>query len=158
MTGIIEQYLCNRLGHWVEEVEQGELVMRRWLPKEDPMTSRLFYKSPEGVAVPALQRVYGSAHAGILAGRALKLAAFGPPVPFGVPEAVGYRRAPELANVFETSRNLVFFMDAANVYFYGMSDGMVVQYDAETDELDDSGPPESAIPTIIDSWLEAADS
>jgi hypothetical protein len=158
MTGIIEQYLCDRLGHWVEEVEQGGLVVRRWLPKEHPMTSRLFYNSPGGPVVPALQRVYGSAHAGILAGRALKLAAFGPPVPFGVPEAAGYRRAPELVNVFESSGNLVFFMDAANVYFYGMSNGMVVEYDAETGELDDSGEPESAVPAIIDSWLRAADS
>jgi len=41
-------------------------------------------------------------------------------------------------------------MDAANVYFYGMLNGEVVEYDAETAELDSLGSPDSAIPDIID--------
>jgi hypothetical protein len=47
-------------------------------------------------------------------------------------------------------------MDAANVYFYGMLNGEVVEYDAETAELDSLGSPDSAIPDIIDRWLSAA--
>jgi hypothetical protein len=156
MTGIVEWYLSDRLGPWVEEAGPNGLIVRRWRAKEDPMTSRLFYGSAEGAVAPALRPVYGSAHAGIIAGRALKLAAFGPPVPFGVPEAGGYHQAPELAGVLAARDDLVFFMDAANVYFYGISDDTVVEYDAETGELDNSGPPETAVPAIIGSWLESA--
>jgi hypothetical protein len=156
MTGIVEQVLVERFGPGAEEGEREGFVVHRWLPKDDPGTSRLFYSSTERLLVPVLEPVYGAAYAGILAGRALKLAAPGPYAPFGVPELRSYLNAPELGGLLAGTSNLIFFMDAANVYFYGMLNGEVVEYDAETAELDSLGSPDSAIPDIIDRWLSAA--
>jgi hypothetical protein len=144
MTGIVERILTDRFGPGVEESEREGFVVRRWLPKDDPRTSRLFYSSKERLLIPALEPIYGAAHAGILAGRALKLAIPSSPAPFGVPELRSYLNAPELAGVLAETGDLIFFMDAANVYFYGMSNGEIIEYDAETTELDSLGSPDSA--------------
>ena len=48
-----------------------------------------------------------------------------------------------------------FFMDAYNVYFYGIKRGELYVFDAETDELDSLGPIESALETVMDE-LESA--
>jgi hypothetical protein len=156
MTGIVEQALSERFGPGTEEDQRENLAICRWLPKDDPRTNRLFYSSTKSLFIPALVPIYGRAHAGILAGRALKLSALGPPVPFGVPELESYLHAPELAEVLSETSGITFFMDAANVYFYGMLNGEVIEYDAETAESDSLGPPDRAVPDIMDRWLNAA--
>ena len=48
-----------------------------------------------------------------------------------------------------------YFMDEANVRFYGMKKGQLCVFDAEFDELDSLGPVEPALHTLMDQ-LETA--
>jgi hypothetical protein len=157
MSGIVEQCLADRLGAPVDDGEEEDLTVRRWLAPDDPRTSRLFYTAAPGSGgAPELDEIYGGAHAGILAGTSLKLAARAAPVPFGLPALGDYGKVPELGDVLAEHAEITFFMDAANVYFYGLARGEIVEYDAGTGELDSLGPPESAIPDVVDQWLAAA--
>jgi hypothetical protein len=158
MTGIVEQCLTDRLGQPAEDGEEGGLVARRWLQRGDPRTSVLYYApAPSSPSVPSLEPIYGAARAGVIAGTALKLAALGAEVPFGVPALEGYRETPELRDVLAEQPGITFFMDAGNVYFYGLAGDEVVEFDAGTGELDPLGPPEAAVGEIVDQWLAAAE-
>ncbi len=48
-----------------------------------------------------------------------------------------------------------YFMEAYNVYYYGLKAGELYVFDAETDELDSLGPVESALETLIDEFESA---
>ncbi len=51
---------------------------------------------------------------------------------------------------------IVFFMDASNVWFYGIKGHNLYAFDAETEELDKLGPARRAIDTLIAEWEDSA--
>ena len=60
-----------------------------------------------------------------------------------------------LATVMPAAGNTIvvdYFMDAANVWFYGHKDGRLFVYDAETDELDDLGELDTGLAQVIEGW------
>lgn len=156
MSGIVERCLVERFGQPLEEGEEDGLTARRWLAADDPRTSVLYYARAGAGAPPGLDAIYGTVHGGVLAGTSLKLGATAEPAPFGVPLLDEYADTPELRDVLAEEPGVTFFMDAANVYFYGVARGEMVEYDAETGELEPLGPPEVALGEVVDQWLAAA--
>jgi len=45
-----------------------------------------------------------------------------------------------------------YFMEAANVWYYGLKGTELYVFDSEFDELDSLGPVEPALEEVIDRW------
>jgi len=60
------------------------------------------------------------------------------------------RTQPEVQQALVSDPAIEYFMEAYNVYFYGIKAGHLYVFDAETDELDSLGPIEPALETLMD--------
>ena len=55
----------------------------------------------------------------------------------------------------ESMADIFFFMEAANIYYYGIRQGEIFVFDAETLDLDSIGPVDNAINQILEEWESA---
>jgi hypothetical protein len=62
---------------------------------------------------------------------------------------------PDVQHAIARDPAIDYFMDEANVLFYGIKAGELYVFDSETDELDSLGPIEPALETLMDE-LESA--
>ena len=67
------------------------------------------------------------------------------------------RLRPAVLRALAKDPAIEFFMEAYNVWFYGIKKGELYVFDAETDELDSLGPIEPALETIMDEFEAARD-
>lgn len=56
---------------------------------------------------------------------------------------------PEVQHALTKDPGINFFMDAYNVWFYGIKGGDLYVFDAEYDELDSLGPIEPALEMVL---------
>lgn len=158
MTGIIETILTRLCGS--PTVEPGEkLDQYRWNTGSDAGESVL-YKHTRESDIPAvdtptvLRQIYGDAIGGSLVGGTVKVAVVVGSV-FGLYALDELQAQPEVVRALRKDARITFFMDAANVWYYGVKGSDLVVYDAETDELDDLGIVETEIERLVRQWQDA---
>ena len=158
MSGMLEDLLRSRHGEPICEIDDDSgLLVRRFLAEGDPQAAVLYIRPTGGSACPPdLEKIYGDVHAATIAGGSLKVAACGEPEVYGVYLLEEYRELPELEDVVAEHPDIVFFMDAGNVYFYGTRSGALVEFDSETGELTDRNDLRSSLGEVIDEWESAA--
>jgi len=100
----------------------------------------------------SLHDIYGDAFGGILIKNALKAAILLPRQLFAVWNIDELRMRPAVQHAIARDPAIDYFMDAYNVYFYGIKAGHLYVFDAETDELDSLGPIEPALETLMDEF------
>jgi len=106
----------------------------------------------------ALEPIYGNARGAFLVKSSLKVATLSGPAEWGLYPIELLREQPEVRFANSIDPDLAFFMDASNVWYYGLKQGQLWCFDAATDELDSCGPVEQALEALIGKWEIAVNS
>ena len=152
MKGILERVVERRYGVPVVRHEDG-LVVRRW-GDGTPAKAVLYYQS-ESRMVPSLgsrglDEIYGDCLGGFLASGALKIAISKQNCSPSLYQLEELRQQPEVRDALSLDSDVQYFMDAANVWFYGEKNGMLVAYDSETGDIYPLGSTEEALRHLLD--------
>jgi hypothetical protein len=111
-----------------------------------------------GIRFASLKEIYGDAFGGFLVGDSLRAALLAATKVWALWNIDDFRIQPEVQQALVKDPAIDYFMDASNVYFYGIKAGQLYVFDAETDELDCLGPVEQALETLMDEqealWRE----
>ena len=140
MAGIIEAVLTHRYGP-ARIVDDGPYIERRWLESDEHSTSVL-YQDPNFLwdattsrDLDVLKPIYGDALGGFLLHASLKVATLGTHEFWGLYTIRALQEQVSLCHTERFEPGICFFMDAANVWFYGVKNGVLWCYDAAFDEL-----------------------
>ena len=154
-TGLLERILTRRYGPPLTCIRDG-MAARCW-NIEEPTDEALLYvgmtwQGERSLRFASLKDIYGDALGGILINNCLKAAIFAPRRLFAVWNIYDLRMQPEVQHALARDPAIEYFMEAFNVYFYGLRGGDLYVFDAETDELDRLGPVEPALETLMDEF------
>ncbi len=155
MTGLISKLLNKRYGQpTVERLEC--LTEYRWNGATECLRC-VFYDSLSWdtelcAEFGPLEAVYGTLGGGILLGGALKVSLLNGQSIFGLYSTKALQNQPEVKCANRRDPEICFFMDSANVWFYGVKGSQLYVYDAETDELDLLGPLEHELEELLKQW------
>jgi hypothetical protein len=158
LSGVLEQVLTRRYGAPIVQAntECKNLV---WNATEEgrkcvlckPLEWTTSLRSNCG----SLEAIYGKAIGGHLLGDALRVALLSNHGTFSLYSIEELNGQPEVQRANQLSPQTRFFMDAANVWFYGIENDKLIVYDAETDEIDNLGPVDAALDQLLDEWETA---
>ncbi len=157
-TGLLEKILVRRYGRPKFSVD-GALIQQCWNVDETDNSSVLYvgmkWEGRLGTRFASLKKIYGDAFGGFLVGDSLKIAVLLPRKIWGLWRIDELQMLPPVRKALAMDPAIDFFMDAANVEYYGHKAGELYVFDTVTDELDSLGPIESALETLMDQWEEA---
>jgi len=160
VTGIVDKILTSRYGkpmviarddaidewHWNMDVEERHsvLYMGAHLPntadgKKDDLTT-----------------ILGACVGGSILHGSLKIASRRQFSAYGLYTVEELRSQPEVRSALCMIAKIHFFMDASNIWFYGLHQGHLYVYDAETGELENLRSFERAFIELLQEWEEAA--
>lgn len=160
MIGIVEDVLTECYGH-PRIVRGTRLLEYRWNEHSEASTC-LLYKAifpgsaSDGGELGGIGEIYGDVMGGFLLSDSLKLAMVAGPAVYGLYALDELRMQPEIKDANRLAPDVEFFMDAANVWFYGAKEGELYVYDSETSELTRLGPLGQAIRGLLQQWEQAA--
>lgn len=158
MNGILESILNKRYGN-PELLYTKSHIESWWNRKSERLRSVLYscYDIPKHKQIKNEYRfLYGDFIGGFLVGDSLKIANLSDNEIFGLYQIKELQQQPEIPVNIIRNRNIKFFMDAANVWFFGFCENKLFVYDAETEEFDDLGDIESGIEQLIEEWEKAS--
>jgi hypothetical protein len=151
MPALIEKVLLARYGAPTISASGAEHV---WNASDEDRRCTLFAGLSWDTALRrkhgVLEPVYGDLRGGFLLEGCLKLSLLAGPMHFGL-YLIGQLQE-QLETIWSLDSEIHFFMDAANVWFYGVKDGHLFVYDATFEELDDLGPLERALHELLSQW------
>jgi len=159
MEGIIQRVLISRYGP--PRTICGEpFSIYEWNGHCEPRKCTLYspllgIKDGFQSEYPELLKVYGDACGGFLLRDSLKMAMLTRPEVWGLYQIRHLWVQPEVLDALACDPEVVYFMDAANVWFYGMKADRLCVYDSETKEFDMLGDAESALHILLDQWETA---
>jgi hypothetical protein len=158
MIGIVEQVLRNRYGEPIV-ITSTESVEYRWNTNVEADSSTLYKRvEPCGELQERFWRLrsfYGDAVGGFLVGDSLKVSTLDERKVFGLHYIDELLARPEVRHANSLDPDICFFMDASNVWFYGIKESQLYVYDAEFEELDCLGDMQSSLEELIDQWEKA---
>ena len=154
MNGVLERLLVRLHGapELVGDGRDSEKWWRRGAPDRAVLFTGVDWQVAPAAKYRALQHVYGGIAGGMIAGDSLKVAMLSEEAPFGLWTIDELQEQPEVLRAKRLDPHVDYFMDAANVWFYGHKDGRLFVYDAETDELDDLGELDTGLAQVIEGW------
>jgi hypothetical protein len=136
--------------------DEDPLTWFTWSPGNPDRSSRLYTSTAPTTRTPdALRACYGDFGGGFLVGGSLKMAAIDGRDVHGLYRVEELAAQPELREVRVKRPELCFFLDAANVWFYGIEGGSLVAFDAELGELTELGDPAAALPDLLMEWVRS---
>jgi len=153
--GLLQTILTQRYG--VPNINStAKPTEYRWFAKNERANSILYvgmdWERDYATRFGSLKGIYGECIGGFLIGDSLKVALLIPQNIFGLYYIEELRNQPEVRHALELDPRIDFFMDAANVWFYGHKEGELYVFDGETAELDALGPMEQGLITLLDEW------
>jgi hypothetical protein len=159
--GLFEQLLVERYGP-PTHVARAQFVEYRWNDNAEPLRCVLFkaVRLPAGLRPedPDLNWVYGDAAGGLLLLDSLKIAMPLSVAIYGLYTIDELQAQPEVLEAKRLDRDINYFMDSANVWFYGMKEQNMYVYDSETGDLTALGPVEQALRQVLREWEVAKSS
>jgi len=157
-TGLLERMLVRRYGNSVACIRDGmpAKCWRIFQPEDESVLyTGMKWRGILEARFSSLREIYGDAFGGILINNCLKAAVLLPREFFAVWNIDELRSRPAVQRAAVRDPGIDFFMEAYNVYFYGVKAGKLFVFDSETDELDSLGPIESALETVMDEFEKA---
>ena len=155
MIGTIEKILRERYGdpvvvpmtsgaeyRWNQQNESWRCVLYK---AADLLTSTTLVSGP-------LRRIYGDIVGGSLLLDSLKVATIRQTDIYGLYTLGDLSMQPEVADAKRIDSAIEFFMDASNVWFYGVKENELYVYDSGTCKLDTLGPIEEAVSQLLEEW------
>jgi hypothetical protein len=157
-TGLLERVLTRRYGRPTLSIRDG-MAARCWNTDQPENESVLYvgmqWRGFLGARFAPLKEIYGDAYGGFLMGDSLRAALLCPRKVYALWNIDEFRMQPEVEHALVKKPGIHFFMDAYNLWYYGVRDGTLYVFDAETDELDSLGPVEQALETRLDEMESA---
>ena len=156
MIGLVEKLLTARYGRPGIE-PSGDVKDCRWqeVGERSVLHKGLSWDAALRQQYGPLEELYGDARGGSIMGGSLKIALIRGPDTFDLYLIDELQSQPEVLRASTHDSAVCFFMDAANVWFYGVKDAQLFSYDAESDELDCMGPLEQAMAALLEEWEHA---
>lgn len=158
MNGLLENVLEQRFGP--QTVSSADAVVEHRWNIDDECRECILYKTLSwndrlrrkyGV----LEELYGDSRGGFILGDSLRLSLLEEPSVFGLYQIEELQSRPEVRRANKLDPQICFFMDSANVWFYGLRNGELFVYDSGTEELDTLGPVKPAIQHLVDEFEDA---
>jgi len=157
MESILFSILRARFGE-PEVAVDSQMEIFWWMRHDDRRRCKLYRRPATADRVAtlsaALAPVYGEFAGGFLCHEALKVAVSSDPAVWGLYTLKQLQCLPQLKAALGRDRSIEFFMDSANVWYYGVKGGDLYCYDRETDELYGMGPLRIGINKLLDEWLD----
>jgi hypothetical protein len=160
-TGIIEHILIRRYGP-AEAVVSPSGVDAYWRRGESSLNCHLYgelvWSEDLRQSFGTLEVIYGNKRGGFLMHDWFRIATLvGPPV-FGLYEIRALQSTPEVRRANQLDPDICFFMDSANVSYYGVRDGILCCYDTDPADLYSLGPIRQALESLLEEFeLSLAD-
>jgi hypothetical protein len=104
-----------------------------------------------------LHAIYGDAVGGSLLRGSLKVSMLEGRKVFGLYEIKELQANPRVRHANSLDPAVVFFMDASNVWYYGLKEGDLYAFDAEFEELDCLGNPNLQMTELLERWEDKED-
>lgn len=160
MKSVIETLLIKKYG--MPEIVNAPNYIEYWWNRDDESKSSVLYvdyniDESELIRNRKCQNIYGKYCGGFIIGDSLKIATLSGIKIYGLYSLGELQGQLELCKIYDRYPKITFFMDAANVWFYGFQDNSLFVYDLDTDELDEIDELESGLEAVIDEWIHAAD-
>jgi hypothetical protein len=156
-NGIIERILYRRYGQPTPSIE-SPFIKFTW-NTDNPDDECILYmhmkSNRKGHPYPSVKEIYGDAIGGFLIGDSLKIATLSAEKIWGLPHIDKLRTLDAVQHASIIDPRVDYFMDAANVWYYGVKRGELYVFDSTFDELDSLGPIEPALEKLMDDWEEA---
>ncbi len=153
--GLLERILVRRYGAPRTSIDEGRLC-QTWNADKPDYSSILYvgmdWNGPVGSRFGSLKDIYGDAIGGFLVGDSLRIAALSTGEIYGIWRIDDLQTLPAVKEALEMDPDIEFFMEASNVWYYGLKDGELYVFDSEFGELDSLGPVESALEEAMDRW------
>jgi hypothetical protein len=154
-TGLLERILVRRYGQPVACIRDG-MAAKCWRIDQPDDEAVLYpgmkWPGMTGARFSSLRGVYGDVFGGVLIKNCLKAAILLPREFFNVWNIDELNQRPAVQRAVAKDPAIEFFMEAYNVWFYGIKKSELYVFDAETDELDSLGPIEPALETLMDEY------
>jgi hypothetical protein len=151
-AGILERVLTRRYGQPVLSIMDG-LGAKCWNPDEWDYASVLYigmkWHGLSGTRFSSLRAIYGSSCGGYLIKNRLKAAILLPRKVYGIWNIDDLRMQQAVQHAVVMDPAIEYFMEDANVWFYGVKAGQLYVFDSVYDELDCLGPIESALENVF---------
>jgi len=161
MSELFHRVLTNRYGVPKVSSERGFLV-NEWNSEDETKRCRLYigmiWNGEDENFKRHYEDLYGDALGGFILGQSLKIATLSGVEIYGLYNIEELQRRPEVLQANIIDPDIHFFMDSANVWFYGRKKEHLYVYDGETEELDQLGLIEPEIEKLLIRWEEAIDS
>ena len=156
-SGILEAVLENRLGPCRSATNQG-FVVKHWRGSK-PDRDSVLYVAGESARVSShcftsVHDIYGDTVGGTLLGGLLRVAMPLQTPVFGLYSLDQLQNQPEVIRASLKRPRATFFMEASNVWFYGLEGDHLCVYDAELAEAECLGPVEAALRRVLGEWDE----
>lgn len=152
--GLLEKVLTCRYGTPESEPNNG-MIAKYWRRADSHASILYFDRDSEKRAqtdATVHSVLYGDCCGGKLIGGALKIATLRDCSVWDLYNLRELSQQPEVLRAQALFAGVEYFMDAANVWFYGHRGGYLYVYDAEVDEVYELGTLESALDIIFDEW------
>ena len=157
-TGLLEKILIQRYGQPNLIIRHG-MIAKSWRTPYPDDESLLYvgmkWKGELGARFASLEDIYGDACGGYLVKNMLKVAVIAPRDIYGLWHIDELRSLGAVEHAVSLNPAVDYFMDEANVLYYGIKKGELYVFDTDFDELDSLGPIEPALHTLMDQ-LETA--
>jgi hypothetical protein len=155
---VLYSLLCRIFGN-PNTADLEEFIEFTWNNHGDNMLCILYKKHDAYIvndAIPlVLQTVYGDFVGGMLLRGVLKVAFVAPVSVYGFYAIGELNRQPEVTRASLLDSEVLYFMDSANIWFYGIKNESLYCYDSDTDELEQLGPIESSFEQVFMDWIIA---
>jgi hypothetical protein len=151
-TGLLEKTLTRRHGRPLACIR--DCMSARYWNTGQPDYEAVLYVGMKwhgilGARFAGLKEIYGDAFGGFLMGDSLRAALLSSKQVYALWNIDDLLMQPEVQHALVKAPGIDFFMDAYNVWFYGIKKGELYVFDAEYDELDSLGPIERALETVL---------
>lgn len=152
MAGLLENELIQRFGP--QKLSTSGSVTEHCWNVDDESRKCILYKTLRwnhrlrrkyGI----LETLYSDSKGGFVLGDSLRLSILDGSRIFGLYLIEELQERPEVKRASECDPEICYFMDSANVWFYGLKNGELFVYDSSFDELDSLGPAHSAIQQLL---------
>jgi len=154
-TGLLEKVLVRRYGLPTKCTRRG-LEALCWNPDDFDFASVLYvgmkWDAKLKKRYASLESIYQDALGGFLVKNLLRVAVLTPQKIYGLWHVDDLQMLPPVRRAAEMDPSIVFFMDSANVWFYGHKDGELYVFDSDGDDLASLGPIQQALETLIGEW------
>lgn len=156
-SGLLEEVVAKRCGEPIVAIVD-ELPAHCWNPDEWDYATVLYqgmkWNSLAGLRFKGLKPLYGNSCGGFLVKNALKVAHLLPGEIYGIWNIEEMQSLPIIQHALVMDPAIEYFMDNANVWYYGEKLGELYVFDAEMDDIDCLGPLESALQEVFDEAAE----